>query len=619
MVFFGGNVFGTVAKDRIQITENSLQNPGELGGLNNFAEIYIDTPPHHNYEDYERILDLDTAIAKTSYSCNGSKYHREYFASYPDKCMVLHMSCEEVGKINCRINVEIPFIKAFAMIPDDGGGKSGTIDCKSNQIHMYGQMHYYEVLYDGLIKVLHKNGTLESIGDSIFIHDADEVTVLISLATNYELSPHVFMEENPKKKLKKVDLSPRVEAVLEKAVHMGYESLKKRHIRDYQSLFGRTSLILAKEPKDQSTKMLLDRRKKGEPIPYLDSLMFQYGRYLLIASSRKGALPPNLQGVWNIHDQSPWGGSGYWHNINIQMNYWPAFVANLAETFEAYVDMNNAFRPCAQQYASKYIRNNYSDNYDDTEGGCGWTIGTASYPYTISEPGLHSGPGTGGLTSKLYWDYYDYTRDETILREVVHPTLKGGMSQFLTKVVNKYDDHYLTTFSASPEQMLNRHYVTDGLYYLTIGSSFDQQMIEENGRDYIRAAESLGVLDLAYETQKAQIENYRPVEIGWSGQIKEYSEENFYGEVGEYEHRHISQLCGLFPGTLINHTTPAWQEAAKRTLILRSDNTKGWALAHRAAAWARLSEGNRAYTSYNRLMIECIADNLWDFFWSHIR
>jgi alpha-L-fucosidase 2 len=208
--------------------------------------------------------------------------------------------------------------------------------------------------------------------------------------------------------------------------------------------------------------LLLDY-KNGKEKRYLEELLFQYGRYLLIASSRKGALPPNLQGVWSQYDYSPWSG-GYWHNINIQMNYWPVFNTNLAELFESYVDYNEAFRKEANQKAIAYLKkHNPSALAADPEEN-GWTIGTGANAFAIPGPGGHSGPGTGGFTTKLFWDYYDFTRDEKILREHTYPAILG-MSKFLSKTLRPSPDGFLLAEpSASPEQ---RH---QGEYYQTKGT-----------------------------------------------------------------------------------------------------------------------------------------------------
>ncbi len=607
--YMGANVFGIVECERIQITENSLENPGSLGGLNNFAELYTRFD-HVDVHDYERGLRLDDATAYCRYTCDGVAYTREVFASYPDKVLVVRLTASEPGRLSFALCPEIPFIKDYAVKPSDGGGKSGTVTASGDTIVLTGRMHYYDILFEGRLRVLPTGGTVTAHGGTLKIENADSALILFALGTNYILSPHIFLEGDPKKKLAAVDPGERVARTLAEAAAKGYETLRQRHLADYRGLFGRVELEIAGPRPDAPTDELLKRYGAGEALPYLEQLYFQYGRYLLISSSRPGCLPANLQGVWNCHDQSPWG-SGYWHNINVQMNYWPAFVTNLAETFTAYADFYQAFRPRAEALATAYIRGQNPENLDDRPGACGWTIGTASYAYEITGPGGHSGPGTGGLTSKLFWDWYDFVRDRGILGEVAYPALLS-MARFLTKTVRRYDDRFLASFSASPEQMINGPWMPKGKYYQTVGCAFDQQMIWENGRDLLAAAEILGVGDETVDLQKSQIDRYDPVQIGWSGQIKEYEEENFYGEIGEYRHRHISQLMALYPGTLVTHRTPAWLDAAKVTLNERGDESTGWALAHRLNAWARTGDGDRSYKLLRQLLGSRTLPNLWD-------
>ncbi len=607
--YLGANVFGIVGRERIQITENSLENPGKLGGLNNFAELYIRFD-HGDVRDYERGLCLDDATSYCRYTCGGVGYTREAFASYPDRVLVVRLSASRRGALSFTLCPEIPFVKDYAVKPGDGGGKSGAVTAGGETIVLSGRMHYYDILFEGRLQVLPEGGTVTVEGGALRVENADSAVILFALGTNYRLGPQVFLENDPKKKLAPEDPGPRVAETLASAAARGYDALRERHLADYRALFGRVELSLAGRCPEAPTDELLKRYGAGESIPYLEQLYFQYGRYLLISSSRPGCLPANLQGVWNCHDQSPWG-SGYWHNINVQMNYWPAFVTNLAETFTAYADFYEAFRPQAEALATDYIREHNPENLDERPGACGWTIGTASYAYEITGPGGHSGPGTGGLTSKLFWDWYDFTRDPAILRDLAYPALLS-MARFLTKTVRDYDGRFLASFSASPEQMISGPWTPKGKYYQTVGCAFDQQMIRENGRDLLAAAAILGEGDETVAAQEGQIDRYDPVQIGWSGQIKEYEEENFYGDIGEYRHRHISQLMALHPGTLITRATPAWLDAAKVTLNERGDESTGWALAHRLNAWARTGDGNRSYKLLRELLGRRTLANLWD-------
>lgn len=609
--YIGANVFGIVKRDRIQITENSLQNPqyGEpngvgLGGLNNFAEIYIEFE-HECITGYERGLSLNSAVAYCKYCFNGAEYRREYIASYPDKAVLINITADRDHCVSFKIRAEIPFVKDYSKCPGDGGGKSGKTAVDGNIIILKGKMHFYNIQFEGQVKVISDGGEILSHNDCIEVKLANSATIIIAAGTSYKLCPEVFLEKDPQKKAMGEAPGKRVSEIVNNITD-GYAAAKQRHIDDYSALFGRVNVEIGNMDCGFTCEEMLKRYANGERISYLEVLYFQYGRYLLISSSRTGGLPANLQGIWNCHDHSPWG-SGYWHNINVQMNYWPAFNTNLIETFAPYVEYWKAYLPKVEQLASEYIRRHHRDNYIEGQGKCGWTIGTGSYPYVITEPSDHSGPGTGALTSKLFWEYYDFTRDKNILARITYPALLG-MSRFLTKTVREIDGEYLTMHSASPEQINpdTKEYIK------TIGCAFDQQMIFENGKDFLKVCEILGIDDDDARIQKKQQESYNPVSIGASGQIKEFREESFYGAIGEYRHRHISHLMGLYPGTIINSDTPEWLEAARYTLNERGNNTTGWGLAHRLNAWARTGDGNKAYEVFRILLATRTYPNLWD-------
>ena len=611
----GANVFGGTDYERIQITENSLANPRKQGGLNNFAEIYIRfSHDPQQVTGYERGLCLNDAIAYVNYDYNGVQVTREYFASYPDRALV--GSIKSSAPLTYEAEVQIPFLT-----DDPERPKTGEVSALDNQITIHGNMYGFNVNFEGQLCVF-SDGIITAKDGKLSVSDASDTYFIFCCATNYELRPEVFLEKDNRCKLRDFDPHDLVCDIMAHAIRP-YDKLKKHHIDDFSSIFGRVELDFGEtEVPALMTDELLRAYSGGERSRYLEVLYFQFGRYLLLSSSRQGCLPANLQGVWNCHDKSPWG-SGYWHNINIQMNYWPAFIGNLAETFTAYRDYNLAFRPAAEKYAAEFIKENIPENYTDEPGECGWTIGTANYAYTTSGPGSLSGPGTGGLTTKLFWEYYDFSGDKSVLRDYVYPTLLS-MGKHLMRCVRDYDGLCLSVFSASPEQIIttkvNASDWTNGTvqYYHTVGCAFDQQMIWENANDLLKCVDILGEdtlppKDLETIAQiKEQLSHYDPVQVGWSGQIKEYREENFYGEVGEYRHRHISQLVGLYPGTLISSDTPAWLDAAKKTLDFRSDKSTGWALAHRLNAWARTGDGNRAYKLYSNLLGLRTLPNLWD-------
>jgi alpha-L-fucosidase 2 len=441
--------------------------------------------------------------------------------------------------------------------------------------------------------------------------------LLIATGTNYKLSDKIFLEETNNKKLD-VTVFPHdyVSNLIKGATHKGFEVLKENHLKDYQKLFSRVNLILSPEKPKETTKTILQNYKNGNYNTYLEELMFHYGRYLLISSSRAGTLPSGLQVVWSQYVVSPWTG-GYWHNINVQMNYWGAFNANLAETFIPYLEYFKAYQPKAALLATEHIKWSNPAALDSENEDNGWAIGTGATAYRISNPGGHSGPGTGGFTTKLLWDYYDFTRDTSYLLETGYPALLG-MSKFLSKTLkNTQDGILLVAPSSSPEQSHK------GQFYSTKGTTFDQAFVWETYNDLLKSAKILNKNDAFLNRVSNQIIRLDPILIGTSGQIKEYREENEYGEIGDKHHRHTSQLCALYPGTLINSSKPKWIKGVSKSLDLRLDDDytiplgeiygayTEWALAHRMNLRARTKEAEKARIMYSRLLKEFTAPNLW--------
>lgn len=624
--YFGVSTFGGVPHERLQITENSFQG---WRNLTNALEIRInllgEAHCYENATDYKRSLELENALSTVSYKINDITFTREAFASYPNRLLALKYTASKKGALSFEVKPEIPFFHPFGEGEDSKIGRDGRISAHDNEIEIIQHLQFYNVKFYGLIKIF-TDGTISGQADKLVVHNASEATIYFSCATNYKLEPKSFeLIDDPLSKVSEIDLpDPAVAAtvrdIISKGIAIGYDELKEKHVADFSRLMNRATIKLPNSESDLEleTTDLLSNIREGKVSHYLEETFFQYGRYLLISSSRPGTLPPNLQGTWTVYDKSPWG-AGYWHNINLQMNYWPAFITNLTECFEAYAEFNEAFRAVTRKFVDSFLKLHKLGECPSIEESPDiWCIGTAVYPYgALSGPGAHSGPGTGGLTTKLFADWWDYTHDERALKRFIWPVIHG-MADFLTRCVKMTDGKWLSAFSASPEQIATEGGVWDwskGLkppYYITVGCAFDQQMIWENNNDLLRLAKILGIEDVVVAKVKEQIDLYEPVIIGDSGQIKEYREEKKYGEIGEYRHRHISQLVGLHPGTLINATKPEWIEAAKYTLNERGDQSTGWALAHRMNCWVRLGDGNRALKLLRTMLKERTYENLWD-------
>ncbi len=662
--FFGANVFGRVETERVQITEKTLANPWQrvkvengvtswpqVAGLNNFSETYIDfNHSSSGVSNYRRALDLRTSIASTSYDYNGASYSREYFVSYPDKALVIRLDAEG-GPLSFTLRPTIPFEQSYMDEPGDKLSKTGTVVSSVENgigcIELSGTLGYYDVDFVGYYRVYTTGGTItadtiknqyiDSDGSLVTDNDgvirvdgATSAVIVATFGTDYELCSENFAngQFSQNKQTAKTTLDDARKKITKQLYYVtdeidamtldeAYEYLKERHLNDYQSLFNRVDLDLdcSAEDFDLTTDKLLEKYNSGTHSSYLETLLFQYGRYLIIASSREGSLPANLQGVWNCYNIPAWT-SGYWSNINIQMNYWHVFSTNLAETFIPYADYNAAYMPEAEKHATNVI-GTYNPAVLNKDGGNGWTMGIAGNPFFVNQD---RSCGNLGLLTQVFYEYYEFTKDEEVL-ELVYNVLANA-ARFVTKCVKEYDGKYLVEHCDSPEMYV------DGVWYYTTGTTYAQTLAYMNNYSALECAKELGIditdSDLLSEEEYSilntileQLDNYDPINVGLSGQIKEFREEDYYGSLGNPNHRHISQLVGLYPGNIINSGTDAWMDAALVSINGRNEGLTdwpsgttatneasivAWSWAHKQALYARCGEGDLAQ--------EMIAGNL---------
>ncbi len=660
--YFGANVFGRVETERVQITEKTLSNPWQIvktvngtpswpqvAGLNNFSETYIDFGHSSaGVTNYSRALDLRTSVASTSYNYNGASYSRDYFVSYPDKALVIRLDAQN-GPLSFTLRPTIPFEQSYMDHTGDGISKTGTVVSSVENgvgcIELSGTLGYYDVDFVGYYRVYTTGGTvsastvasseLDASGNIqydgvIKVDGATSAIIVATFGTDYELCVENFENgqyshnkqtattdlDDAREKVGK-QLKTILDGINGKSVDEAYDYLIQRHLSDYQNLFGRVDLDLNCNTSDLAltTDKLLEKYNSGSHSSYLEALLYQYGRYLIIASSREGSLPANLQGVWNCYNTPAWS-SGYWSNINIQMNYWHVFSANLVETFIPYVDYNAAYMSVAEKHADDVIREHNPGVYDK-DGGNGWTMGVAGNPFFFNSD---RSCGNLGLLTQLFWEYYEFTKDEDVLKTVYDVLVNAA--RFVTKCVKEYDGKYLVEYCDSPEMYVN------GVWYYTTGTTYAQSLAYINNYGALECAKALGI-DLndstllsssdysILKTIMEQIDKYDPIIVGLSGQIKEFREEDYYGSMGNPNHRHISQLVGMFPGNIINSGTEAWMDAALVSLHGRNEglvdwpngstdaneaSIVGWAWAHKQALYARAGEGDLAQ--------EMIAGNL---------
>lgn len=604
--YMGVSLFGDVASDRITITEQSIVG---ASGQESMADLYIDTTAAvTDAEAYSRELLLNSGVASMSYTIDGVKYTREYFSSYPDKVTVVKLAASGEGNLNFVLRPEIAYERE-----ESGDSKTGTViaDGETDTITLSGTAEYYNVNFEAQFRViLDGNGTVTAANSvdgngntdngTLTVSNANTAYVIFAVGTNYVLQSSTFTNSRTEKLDKSVYPHEKVSGYIESASAKTYDELLSTHKTDFEGYFNRAVFDIGGTFDGRTTDVLIESSRGGVQEKYLEELIFQMGRYMMICSSREGTLPPGLQGIWNAYRSAPWT-AGYWYNVNQQMNYWPIFTTNLGELYKSYSDFNLARLEQAEINGSEYIKKYYAEKYEEGAGENGWLVGTGNSAYTVSTASAtgHSGPGTGGFTAISDIDWYRYTRDPEVLKST-YPILES-LARFYAKCVDEYDGLYLATLSASPEMSV------DGAYYRTVGCAFDQQMIYETNKAVVDIYDEYkDVLDNPdaelIETIRAQLDKYDYAVIGYSGQVKEYREEDYYGEIGQTYHRHISQLVGLYPGTSINDDTPAWLDGAKVTLQGRETASgKSWSTAHKLSLWARTGDADQSYRMFRKL------------------
>ena len=611
---FGAAEFGGTDVERIQLTEPSFQTRSLLwnrpdwpqGNMTDAADVAIEFG-HAGAQNYLRELDLETGVATVAYSCGGTAYRREYFVSYRDKVGAMRFTASRPGALSFSLRVEIPYLDAPP--PHD---RKGSVEAKGNEIALRETSGAYGTTLAGLFRIVADGRVAAAADGSLRVEGATEAAVFYSLATDYRLVPGMIAPMHSRRDRRPFfgcDPAPVCERRVADACRMGCDTLKSRHVEDMSGLLRRSSIELGDCGRDAGLTTP-ELRRRGAGSNYLAALMWRLGKYLLASSSRPGTLPCSLQGVWSGPMLETGWGSGYWHNINVQMAYWPAFACGMEECFEAYADYCDAYRPATREEAAGYLRRENPAALAEPLSEDFWAIGTAAWPYEVmctpmrEKPNGHSGPGTGGLTTAMFADWIDFTGSPAAM-ERSWPVLRG-MADFLSRTVAETDGLLLATFSASPEQYWRKKYPH------TAGCAFDQQMIAANNSAFLRLAGRLGRMDDPVARRcLVQKGRYGGLDIGASGQIKEYREENAYGEIGDPAHRHVSQLCGLYPCALVTRKTPELLAAASRTLDLRGDGAHAWAIAHRMCCRARLGEGDKALELFGRMMREWTCDTLW--------
>lgn len=526
------------------------------------ANLVIDFPPSTSVSGYRRELNLDSAIASTSYTAKEVKYRREVFISPVDQVIVMHLAADKPGQVNCMIGWQTEQAAAIATETTATlllTGKNGAAQGIAGALK-----------FQARVRVIAKGGTVAATSGALSVKDADSATILIAASTSY-------------KSYKDVSGNPQslTTAALAAAGKRSYEQLRARSVAEHQRLFRRVEINLGKSsvreevPTDERISNFA-----GSNDPELAALYFQFGRYLLISSSRPGTQPATLQGIWNDNMQPPWE-SKYTININTEMNYWPAEETNLAETVEPLTKMVmdlsvTGARTAKVQYgADGWVAHHNTD------------LWRATAPVDKASAGMW--PMGGAWLSLELWDHYDYSRNRNYLKKI-YPVLKGASQFFLDTLVEEPKHHWLVTNpSLSPE---NKHPSGSSI---VDGPTIDEQILRDLFDKTIRSAELLGVDADFRERLRNERARLAPNQIGHAGQLQEWLED-WDLNAPQIHHRHVSHLFGLYPSWQINlRDTPALAAAARKSLEIRGDEATGWGLAWRLNLWARLHDGEHAY------------------------
>jgi alpha-L-fucosidase 2 len=629
----GAMVFGTVEEERIQLNENTnwsggpystvvkggykvlpeIQNlvfngkyleahnlfgrnlmgyPVEQQKYQSLANLHLSQAHGDKVTDYLRSLDLETGITSVSYTVNGVKYVREIFSSAPDQAVVVRLTASKPGSLSLTANLRGVRNQAhsnygtdyFRMDPVGSDGLAVT-GKSADYLGVPGKLRY-----EGRVKAFTDGGSVKTSGADLVIKGADSVTLVFVAATNFVNYKNVSADQHE-----------RVESYLNRLAGKSYDSLKQASVQDYQSLFNRASLKL---PTTDNSYLALNQRKEKiqtESDPSLAALVYNFGRYILISSSRPGSQPANLQGIWN-DDMNPSWDSKYTTNINTEMNYWPADSANLGELTEPLFKMIKELSDQGSQVAKEHY------------GAKGWVFHQNTDLWRVAAP--MDGPSWGTFTvggawlSTHLWEHYEYSKDKKFLKASL-PLIEGCVQFFLDFLVKQPNGKWLVTNpSTSPENFPdgggNKPYfdeVTGSRIpgtTICAGSSIDMQILHDLFGYYLKGAEELGYQSPLLAKVKEARAKLVPPQIGSDGSLQEWADD---WKSLEKNHRHFSHLYGLYPGRVLwDKKTPALIKAYKKVLDERGDGGMGFSMAWKMALWARLGDGNRSYKIFKQYL-----------------
>jgi alpha-L-fucosidase 2 len=559
------------------IDQNMLGNPAGQLAYQTVGDLRLSFGSAAGVTEYHRYLDLTTATTAVSYLQNGVRYRRETLASAPDQVIAIRLTADRPGSITFSATFTSPQ-RTTRSSPD---GTTIALDGISGDMEgVAGSVRFL-----ALARAVAEGGSVTSSGGTLQVSSADSVTVLISIGSSYRNFRDVSG-----------DYQGIARRHLDAATSRTYGDLRGRHVTDYQRLFSRTTLDLGRTAAaDQPTDVRIARHASTDD-PQFSALLFQYGRYLLISSSRPGTQPANLQGIWNDSLTPAWD-SKYTINANLPMNYWPADTTNLSECYEPLFAMleelaDSGARTARVQYdAGGWVAHHNTDAWRGTSvvDGAFWGMWQTG----------------GAWLATLVWDHYRFTGDLEFLQRY-YPVMKGAAQFFLETLVPEPNLGYLVTNPSNSPELAHHSGVS-----VCAGPTMDNQILRDLFDACARAAQELGT-DAGFRSDVlAARDRLPPMRIGSRGNIQEWLYDWIETEPG---HRHISHLYGLHPSNQISKRgTPELYTAARRTLELRGDDGTGWSLAWKINYWARMEEGSRAHALLRLLVTtDRLAPNMFD-------
>ncbi|MDR0724787.1 MAG: glycoside hydrolase family 95 protein [Prevotellaceae bacterium] len=591
-------LFENKNNEAVQLAEQTMMgNPAGVRSYKSLGELWFDTP-ELKAGNYVRSLDLSTAVVTVGYTSEGVKYTREYFASAVDDVIVVRISADKKRKINLNLTLRREMDAECRGIASDPSSLLlvGRISSRDNNAK--------RISFAAQVKAVAENGTVNVDNDVLSVKNADVLTLYVAGATNY---PGMA---NLAKGITEFSGEPvnKCAATVAKVLGKPYEQIKAAHIADHQKYFNRVDLNLGKVAADVESLPTSERldlaRKNNKPDLGLVATYFQFGRYLLISSSRPGGMPANLQGLWAWQMYAPWN-ADFHTNINFQMNYWPAEIANLSEMHIPMFDLMDVMIKPGEQSAKVIY------------GARGWVVHhlTDAWGFTAPADGPQGiWPVGSAWLAQHPWEHYTFTGDKEFLAQRGYPIMKGAARFIMDFLVEApagtaYAGKLVTNPSYSPE---NTFILPNGEQSVfTYGATMDLEIIHNLLSNCIEASEILQTDNDFRAECKKTLNRLPAIQISkTTGRILEWAED--YAEV-EPHHRHTSHLFGLHPGHQITVVgTPELAEAARKTLIARGDGGTGWGLAWKINMWNRLHDGDHAFKLLSVLLGSKTLPNLFD-------